>query len=161
MDPDHPLKGQGGQALLELVLLAPLFLANVLMLLFLIKALNARLVLIHVCRDTALALGRSDDEDPQSVLKKIVQSRELESLGTWSAQVEAATAGGGGSSGGFLGQIAGIFLAERLTVRLELQPPRWLRRLHGPWILTETVTFKRDAWKAPYLQAFKSFLGFH
>jgi hypothetical protein len=154
MGADRSLKNEKGQALLELVLLAPLFLANVLMLLFLIKALNARLTLIHVCRDTALALGRSDD-DVQTVLKKVVQSRGLESLGTWSAEVQG-TAGDSSGAGGFLGKISGILLAERLTVTLDLAPPAWMRMAHGPWAMQENVTFKRDAWKAPYMQAFKS-----
>lgn len=142
MDADRALKGQRGQALLELLLLAPLFLAIVLATLFFVRALSARLTLIQACRDTALGLARDEQErGPQAVLEALVQERNWSSLGRWSAQVESQ------------------LLSDRLSVKLDLPTPAWLPG--GPWRFQEQVSFKRDPWKAPYAKAFRDLLPFH
>ena len=151
---------QKGQALLELLLLAPLFFAGVLALLFFVRALNARLTLIHLCRDTALALGRSDDAgDPQALLQNMVQERGLQSLGVWSAQVKAALPATVQAPGGLIGKLMGAVVAERLTVTLVQNRPGWSPAWHHPLTLTETVIFKRGTWKAPYAQAIRSLMS--
>jgi hypothetical protein len=164
MGPDSALNRQKGQALIELLLLGPLFVACILALLFFARILNARLTLIHVCRDMALALGRDPDADqPQTLLQKLVDQRGLGDLGRWSAQVQAALPGDAPAPAGIFGKILGSLAAERLTLTLQLPPARWLPGGYGtqPWTLTETVAFKRDTWKAPYAKVLKDFLQDH
>ncbi len=160
MDADRALRPQKGHALLELLLLAPLFLALVLATLFFVHALNARLAVIQACRDTALGLARdSEDRGPQAVLEALLQERGLASLGRWSATLEAALPSSDPPSTSPLVSVLGGLVAERLRVRLELPTPRWLPG--GPWRFEEQATFKRDPWKAPYAKALHSLLNLH
>lgn len=160
MDADRPLKGQQGQALLELLLLAPFFLALLMATAFFVHALNARLTLIQTCRDTALGLARDEDElGPQGILQAVIQERGIGSLGHWSASLSPALPDGQAATGGALGSVLGSLIAERLSVTLDLPLPRWLPG--ASWQLQEKIVFKRDAWKRPYAKAIRSLMDPH
>ena len=154
MDPDRALGRQRGQALMELLLLLPLFLAFVLALLFFVKALSTRLTLTQVCRDTALALGRDPaSDDPQALVQAMVRRRGLQGLGEWKASLSSAIAVGSSAPEGVFGSLLSSIVAEKLTVTLAIKRPPWLPHSREPWTLTESVTFKRGTWKEPFAEA--------
>ena len=160
MDADRPLKCQRGQALLELLLLAPLFLALLVATVFFIHALHARLTLIQTCRDAALGLARDEGEKgPQAILQALVEERGLAGLGRWDANVEPALPDDPSAVGGALGSVFGSLIAERLSVTLDLSTPRWMPG--PPWRLQEKVVFKRGTWKLPYAKAIRSLMNPH
>ena len=160
MGAHRTLKQSQGQALVELLLLAPLFLAILLALLFFIKTMNARLTVIHVCRDMALELGRAEDaSDPQALLQALVQRRGVQAMGQWKAEVQAAVPGGDKASTGLFNSILGSLIAERLTVTLKMPLAPWMALNPGLGTISEHVAFKRGTWKAPFAKAIESLMN--
>jgi hypothetical protein len=157
---------QRGQALVELVIVLPLFLALLAALAFWAQLMLARLALIQVTRDFALLLARDPvllgASEPERSARLQALAREngglqaeqirqhLEALPPNLSQSSDPEASAGLRSPGLGSLLQGMLLGQRLWVFYRLRFAGLAGHLFPEGLeMKESVAFKGDAWNNP------------
>lgn len=155
------MRGQRGQALMELVLVLPLFLGFLLGGALLARLTLIRLELIHLSRETALGLSRSQTESPDPAALARTLAARSEVLEPLSLTAETTSALGtnwtlpeGVPMPDFAKSMTGSLLegtaGTKLTLRYRFPAPRYARAAFPDGFpFEESVVFKGDPWKDP------------
>jgi hypothetical protein len=159
-------KREKGQALAELVIVLPLFLALLGAIAFWAHLMLARLALIQLTRDYALLLARNPEllhaEQPEQTLQLQALARRiswlqaehldqrLEALPPSLTQKTDPDLASGMALPGVGGLLQGMLLGQRLWVGYRLHFDGLAGRLFPQGIeMKETVAFKGDPWNNP------------
>ena len=147
--------------MLELLLIIPLFLAFMMGAALLAKLTLVRLELIHLSREVALGLGRSqaDEPDATALARALSERSGVLAPASLTAQTSPALGSDWELSSSMtmpdlakqvLGPLLESTMGTRLTLRYTLAAPRLARKAFPKgFTFEESVAFKSDPWKDP------------
>lgn len=169
-------RGERGQALAELALLAPLFAVLLLLFSFWARLLLCRLALLQLTRDQAVLLTREGSAWRAEPGQRLEQLRSLARAyppldpQALAIELQPLPAPGLQGLGGGLGELLdsgpgrvlrGLLLGKRLTVTYRLRFGGLAGRLFpGGLDLSESAALQGDPWKDPLGALGRSLLGF-